>query len=245
MLGWGGIDRRWSSPHVGVHGQMVVRAIVLTVVLIIVAIGPGEAATATAKVVKSGPRSSGAVALTFDDGWNRSACSRIADTLRIHRVTGTFFINGRELKKAPAKWRRILEGMPFGNHTRTHRNLVRQPNSVVRKQILSNEALHERVLGRPMSKLFRPPYGAHDKRVRRIAGELGYRYTVLWNVQPHDWTSSTTRRQLVARATGARPGSIILLHCRYGSTPRALPEIIRHYKARGIRMIGLDELLGI
>ena len=245
MLESGGIDRRWSSTHVGVSSQMLFRAIVLTAALIIVAIGPVVAANATARVVKSVPRSSGAVALTFDDGWNRSACSRIADTLRAHRVTGTFCINGRGLKMAPAKWRRILEGMPFGNHTRTHRNLVRQPNTVIRKQILSNESLHERLLGRPMSKLFRPPYGSHDKRVRRIAGELGYRYTVLWNIQPHDWTSSTTKRQLVARATGARPGSIILLHCRYGSTPRALPEIIRHYKARGIRMIGLDELLGM
>ena len=46
----------------------------------------------TARVVRSGPRSSGAVALTFDDGHNIRACARIADTLRERGAVGTFFI---------------------------------------------------------------------------------------------------------------------------------------------------------
>jgi peptidoglycan/xylan/chitin deacetylase (PgdA/CDA1 family) len=219
------------------------RALVLALVVSIVPFGFADAGPAT--VVRAGPRSSGAVALTFDDGWNADACSDIADILRARRVTATFFINGRELKQRPGAWRRILEGMPVGNHTRTHRNLTRQPGAVIRKQIASNEQVHERILGRPMLKLFRPPYGAHDKRVRRIAGELGYRHTVLWNVQPHDWTPRTTAKQIGQRATGARRGSIILLHCRYPATVKALPGIIRHYKQRGIRLVGLDELLGL
>ena len=70
-----------------------------------------------------------------------------------------------------------------------------------------------------------------------------YRRMVLWNVQPHDWSPETTAQQIVKRATGARRGSIILLHCRYGATVKALPRIIRHYKGRGIRLVGLDELL--
>jgi peptidoglycan/xylan/chitin deacetylase (PgdA/CDA1 family) len=222
--------------------SILTRAVVLALALSLVASMPVEAASAT--VVKAVPRSSGAVALTFDDGWNVSACSQIADILRARDLTGTFFINGRELKQRPATWRRILENMPVGNHTRTHRNLVRQSGAVIREQIESNERIHERILGRPMLKLFRPPYGSHDRRVRRIAGELGYRYTVMWNVQPHDWSSETTARQIVRRATGARRGSIILLHCRYASTVKALPTIIRHYQQRGIRLVGLDELLG-
>jgi peptidoglycan/xylan/chitin deacetylase (PgdA/CDA1 family) len=223
--------------------RVVVRAAILALALTLMAAFPAEAASA--KVIKAAPRSTGSVALTFDDGWNVSACARIADILRARDVTGTFFINGRELLERPWKWRRILAGMPVGNHTRTHKNLTRQTGAVIRKQIESNERIHERVLGGPMLKLFRPPYGLHDKRVRRIAGELGYRYTVLWNVQPHDWTPRTTSKQIVKRATGARRGSIILLHCRYGATVKALPRIIRHYKGRGIRLVGLDELLDL
>lgn len=221
--------------------SVAARAFVLALVLSLVAALPVEAATA--RIVKAVPRSSGAVALTFDDGWNARACSKIADILRARDVKGTFFINGRELKQRPATWRRILEGMPVGNHTRTHKNLVGQSGEVIRKQIESNERIHQRILGRPMLNLFRPPYGSHDRRVRRIAGELGYRYTVMWNVQPHDWSSDTTARQIVRRASGARRGSIILLHCRYRATVKALPQIIRHYKLRGIKLVGLDELL--
>jgi peptidoglycan/xylan/chitin deacetylase (PgdA/CDA1 family) len=211
--------------------------------MVLVALAPAEAASA--KVVKAAPRSTGAVALTFDDGWNVGACSRIADILRARDVKGTFFVNGRELLERPAKWRQILKGMPVGNHTRTHKNLTRQTGEVIRKQIESNEKTHERILGRSMLKLFRPPYGLHDKRVRRIAGELGYRYTVTWNVQPHDWSSKTTATQIIERATGARRGSIILLHCRYESTVKALPKIIRHYRQRGIKLVGLDTLLDL
>lgn len=237
------LTSRPPSHELDPPGRLIVRAAVLAIVIVLLASLPVRGATAT--VIKAVPRSSGMVALTFDDGWNRAACSRIADILRARNVKGTFFINGRELNKAPREWRRILKGMPFGNHTRTHKNLVRQPSDVVRRQIRTNEALHERILGRPMLKLFRPPYGVHDKRVRRLAGELGYRYTVLWNVQPHDWSSATSARQLLRRAIGARRGSIILLHCRYASTPKALPGIIRHYKQRGIRLVGLDEMLGL
>ncbi|MFO7531684.1 MAG: polysaccharide deacetylase family protein [Candidatus Limnocylindrales bacterium] len=221
------------------------RPVVLALVLSLIMFAPAAPAEASeATIVRAVPRSSGAVALTFDDGWNVGACSDMADTLRERNVIGTFFVNGRELLQRPATWRRILEGMPVGNHTRTHKNLVRQSGEVIRRQIESNEQIHQRVLGRPMLKLFRPPYGSHDRRVRRIAGELGYRYTVMWNVQPHDWSSDTTARQIIRHATGARRGSIILMHCRFGSTVKALPKIIRHYKQRDIRLVGLDELLG-
>jgi len=222
---------------------VVSRALVLALALSLLTVAPAEAASAT--VIKAAPRSTGAVALTFDDGWNVSACTKIADILRARNATGTFFINGRELDARPAKWRRILAGMPVGNHTYAHKRLTGLSNDAIRRQIKRNENVHERILGRPMLKLFRPPYGAHSKRVRRIAGELGYRYTVMWNVQPHDWSSKTTAMQIVDRATGARRGSIILLHCRYGSTVKALPKIIRHYKARGIKLVGLDTLLDL
>ena len=73
-------------------------------------------------------------------------------------------------------------GQAVGNDTRSHRDLTTETDAVVRKQLLQNERLHESILGRPMLRVFRPPYGAHDRRVRRLAGELGYRYTVLWTV---------------------------------------------------------------
>jgi peptidoglycan/xylan/chitin deacetylase (PgdA/CDA1 family) len=96
-----------------------------------------------------------------------------------------------------------------------------------------------------MVKVFRPPYGSQDARVRHIASSLGYHYTVLWSRTAADTSSAATRSSILRHTTGAKPGAIILMHCARSVTADALPAIIRHYKSRGIRMVGLDTLLGM
>jgi peptidoglycan/xylan/chitin deacetylase (PgdA/CDA1 family) len=215
--------------------------VALSAVLLIV--WPVEAASA--KVVTGGPRSSRAVALTFDDGWGSDPCERIGRTLRSYRVTGTFFINTIYLRRQPARWRAILRGMPVGNHTRSHLDLTTLSASAILKEIRYNEAVHEKILRRPMLKALRPPYGAYDARVRRVAGRLGYQHLVLWNRTAADTSSVASISSIIRHATGASPGAIILMHCARATTAQALPAIIRHYRRRGIRMIGLDEMLGL
>jgi peptidoglycan/xylan/chitin deacetylase (PgdA/CDA1 family) len=204
---------------------------------------PRSKALPSAKVVRKGPRSSGAVALTFDDGYNVAACASIARTLRRHGAVGTFFINGWHLKAEPNRWRRILEGMEVANHTRSHRDLTKEPHSVVIKQIMQNETLHEEILGRPMLKVLRPPYGAYGDRVGRIARQLGYEHVVMWSVDTGDWRPDIRTRAIVRRATGAPAGSIILMHCTRDATAKALPRIVRHYQRRGIEVVGLSQVL--
>jgi peptidoglycan/xylan/chitin deacetylase (PgdA/CDA1 family) len=198
---------------------------------------------APARVVTRGRTSIGAVALTFDDGINVSACRRIARTLRQRNAKATFFINGNHLKDQPAVWRKILRGMSVANHTRSHHDLTTVSDRVVSKQIRENEALHEKILGKSMLKMLRPPYGAYDSRTLRIAGQLGYGRVVLWSVDTYDWRSSTSASDIVRRATGASPGSVILMHCNRSATADALPAIIRHYKRRGIQVAGLRKVL--
>ncbi len=195
------------------------------------------------KLVRKGPASSGAIALTFDDGYSVEACASIADTLREHGAVGTFFINGQWLQQQPDRWRRILEGMEVANHTRSHRNLEEAPDSVVINQIRSNEYLHESLLGRPMLKVLRPPYGAYDRRVGQIAKGLGYDQIVLWNVDTGDWKPGAKPKRIVEAATGRAQGSIILMHCAHDATARALPQIVRHYQRRGIEVAGLSKVL--
>jgi peptidoglycan-N-acetylmuramic acid deacetylase len=203
----------------------------------------GTAALPDATVVRRGPRASGAVALTFDDGYNVKACASIARTLRRNDAVGTFFINGHWLKREPDRWRRILEGMEVANHTRSHRDLTQEPRRVVVNQIRSNEYLHETILGRPMLKVLRPPYGAYEDRIGRIAGQLGYHHIVLWNVDSGDWKPKATPKRILQAATGAPPGSIVLMHCAGYATARALPRIVRHYQRRGIEVAGLSTVL--
>lgn len=223
---------------------MISGALIVAAASLLALASPAAGITEAVRVT-AGARSTHAVALTFDDGYRRSACASIARTLRAYGATGTFFINGIHLAAAPAAWRDILAGQQVGNHTRSHLRLTKQSDQVVRRQIAHNEALHARILGHPMLKVLRPPYGAHDARVRRIAGGLGYSHTVLWSVDSRDWQPSATVRSIIDRATGAPPGSIILMHCGPEETPRAVASIIRHYQARGITLAGLDVVLGL
>jgi peptidoglycan/xylan/chitin deacetylase (PgdA/CDA1 family) len=232
----------------GGHATARSRSVGLAFILVLtcmVLVGDQVALGAHARLVYSARYPHGAVALTFDDGWGEASCERIARTLRSQHVTATFFINGVHLKAQPAFWRHVLRGMPVGNHTASHRDLVEQPSAVVRRQIRRDEAIHERVLGRPMLKILRPPYGSQDARVRRIAGSLGYRYVVMWSRTAADTSPAATVSSIVRHTTGAKPGAIILMHCARSATADALPIIVRHYKARGIRMVGLDALLGM
>jgi peptidoglycan-N-acetylglucosamine deacetylase len=204
---------------------------------------PAASPEPQAEIVRAGPPSSGAVALTFDDGYDRRRCGIITNALRESGATGTFFINGIYLKEAPDAWRDTLDGQEVANHTRSHRDLTKETDEVVRKQIAYNEALQEHILGRPMLKVLRPPYGAQDARVRTIAAQLGYRTLLLWSVDTLDWRRSATVHSIVRRAIGAPPGSVILMHCGPPRTAKALPHIIRDYRERGIRLAGLQEVL--
>jgi peptidoglycan/xylan/chitin deacetylase (PgdA/CDA1 family) len=218
-----------------------IQPFILAMAMLLAVSTVAEAAAST--VVRHGPRTQKVVALTFDDGWSRSRCATIASTLRSHGVVGTFFINGMHLQAAPAQWRRILRGFPVANHTRSHRWLTRIPEASIRRQIRTNERIHQQVLGRAIMKVLRPPYGAYDSRVLRIAGELGYRTTLLWDVSSGDTARGATVQSVIRNATRGRSGSVVLLHCGPSVTPAALPAIIRSYKARGFQLVGVERVL--
>ena len=87
--------------------------------------------------------------------------------------------------------------------------------------------------------LFRPPGGASSEKVVSLAGELSER-VVLWTVDPKDWRAGTTAKEISRRVLRAvEPGSIVLLHDGGGdrsATVRALPEIIRGIRRKGLRL---------
>ncbi len=198
---------------------------------------------AASDVISHGSRDRHWVALTFDDGWNVDRCARIASTLRKMDVTATFFPNGTYLRAAPERWRAILRGFPVANHTYSHAWLDRSSAAAIRREISKNESVIERMLGRPMLHLLRPPYGAYDSQVVRVADSLGYR-TVLWDVDSHD-TSMSSSSTIAANAKKGINGSIVLLHCGPSATPAAVSAIVASYRARGFRFVDLATMLDL
>jgi peptidoglycan/xylan/chitin deacetylase (PgdA/CDA1 family) len=69
---------------------------------------------------------------------------------------------------------------------------------------------------------------------------------VLWNIDTVDWSTPGTGA-IIARASAAGAGSIVLMHDGggpRGQTVAALPQIISNLRSRGLRLVTVTKLLG-
>ncbi|MBS1676262.1 MAG: polysaccharide deacetylase family protein [Actinobacteria bacterium] len=192
-----------------------------------------------AELVGSAATERKVVALTFDDGPSEYT-ERFLDVLREKEVPATFFEIGQEMPGREATMRRILaEGDEIGDHTMNH---VEYPGHGQ----IAGAAQRIKAYTGFQPCLFRPPGGAVNSTVVATAGSLGMK-TIIWDVDPRDWSLPGTSAIYSNIVNNARPGSIILMHDGGGprdETLTALPEIIDTLRARGYGFETVSELLG-
>ena len=220
----------------------------LAVAASLVSSSTGRSATITypvydhARVLGVVGHAGGEVALTFDDCSNANAWRSILDTLHARNVRASFFCIGEELRAHPRLARRVRSnGNLLCNHTWSHRDLTTLSAEGITRQIRRSRTALSSVAG-SRCRFFRPPYGAYNRSVLRIAGRLGYRWAALWNVDPRDWEepgSAVIKARVLGRT---RSGSIVLLHC-LPQTAAALPGLIRSLRRRHLQPVGLSTVV--
>lgn len=201
---------------------------------------------------RHGSRRGARIALTFDDGPNEPATSRILEILRSYSITATFFEVGANVESFPETAQRVAEaGHDIGNHSYQHSPLLvlRRTRAIVGEIERAQGVIFETTGVNPA--FFRPPHGIRSpwlvKAVRHVGLEL-----VLWDSMTNDWNPSKSAAQIAAdilRKT--RAGSVIVLHDgrdrRHGFDRTqllyALPQIIEGLKARGFDFVPLSQLL--
>jgi peptidoglycan/xylan/chitin deacetylase (PgdA/CDA1 family) len=184
------------------------------------------------------------VAFGFDDGpWTDTPA--FVRMLERNDARATFFMIGRQLTPAfrSTLLRELRDGDVLGDHTFTHPDLTRTGD--VRGQLEQTIAAIRGLTGYTPC-VFRPPYGAYDSHVLSVARSVGLS-TIMWNVDPADYTQpgSAAIEQRVLAAV--RPGSIVISHDGggpRGQTLAAYPGIIRKLRARGYRIATVTEMLG-
>lgn len=188
------------------------------------------------------------VYLTFDDGWGYG--DRILSILLEKGVRATACLNGQFIVEQPGFVRRWADaGLTFCNHSYTHSDMTARPllwsegdGLTMTEELERTElALSQVVPGATMRPFFRPPYGSQDATVREVAASLGYR-TILWSLDPRDWSNSDPAWLRDYVVSSARPGDIVLLHFNRIATVEALPGIIDGLRARGFAIEGLETL---
>ena len=156
------------------------------------------------------------MAIGFDDGPAPDTAAFVTMLERNH-TDATFFMIGDQVSSAyrSTLLRELRNGDVLGDHTFTHPDLEITPD--VRGQLLRTIAVIRSLSGYTPC-VFRPPYGDYDESVLRTARSLGLA-TVLWNVDPSDYTLPARGRS----AAGARAGAARLDHHlpRRGRPPRA------------------------
>jgi len=235
---------RCYNPHVPL-ASVLKRLLLLAAAMLQVLLTPGTASALNFKYLLPGvaDRPTGAlpkaVALTFDDGPDANTLA-LARYLAREKVPACFFFVGARAVAQPGIVREIASlGFTIGNHSHTHPDLTRlKPDEVAAELVNCNHALHAG--GAPPVKYFRPPYGAFSQSVLKAASAQQLT-TVLWTLDPFDWTepgAGVITQRVLSRAA---PGSVILLHSNHAQTVEAVPEIVRGLRAQGYQLVSLDE----
>jgi peptidoglycan/xylan/chitin deacetylase (PgdA/CDA1 family) len=184
------------------------------------------------------------LAIGFDDG-PAADTSAFVTMLEHAHAQATFFMIGEQVSATYRQTllRELRNGDVLGDHTFTHPDLV--VSGGVRAQLQKTIAVIRALTGYTPC-VFRPPYGAYDPSVVQSARSLGLA-TVLWNVDPSDYTQPGVRAIEQRVLAQVQPGSIIISHDGggpRGQTLAAYPAIIATLRARGYRIVTIPQLLG-
>ncbi|WP_166245917.1 polysaccharide deacetylase family sporulation protein PdaB [Paenibacillus turpanensis] len=185
------------------------------------------------------------VSLTFDISWGEKRPEPIIDILKEKGVTkATFFLSSPWAKSHPEIVKKIVDaGYEIGSHGHKHVNYSSLDDEEIRKQITTAHQILSTEIGKEPN-LLRLPNGDFDKRVLRIADELGYK-VIQWDTDSLDWMNKGVDNIVNRVVTKAHPGDIILMHasdsCK--QTHLALPEIIDKLRSKGYEFATVSELM--
>ncbi|MDT8863068.1 polysaccharide deacetylase family protein [Alkalihalobacillus sp. MEB130] len=199
------------------------------------------------KMIYMGDSSRKQIALTFDDGPEKTYTPQILEILRDKEVKATFFVVGKMAKEYPEQLKQMYEeGHVIGNHTWDHPYITELTDEQLIENVQSTNEEIEKITGfKP--NLFRPPFGEMEDRQAGLLHQQGYR-TIMWTADTKDWSGVPAEKIVSTVKQEARPGVIVLQHNYHVEgefdTVQALPEIIDDLKAEGYEFVTVPTLLG-
>lgn len=182
------------------------------------------------------------IALTFDDGPGMYT-AKLLDILQQAHVHASFFVIGKNVAAHPEIVKRMqTDGHTVGNHTWTHRSLPSLSAGAIDSELAQTNLQIEKATGVKPTYM-RPPNGAIGPRVYDALKRTNMT-AVLWSVDTRDWADRNTDIVYSRVVTGAKPGSIIILHDIHKTSVDAVPRIIKTLQRQGYAFVSIDELFG-
>jgi peptidoglycan/xylan/chitin deacetylase (PgdA/CDA1 family) len=181
------------------------------------------------------------VALTFDDGPDPASTEALLDALDTAGASATFFVLVDRAQAHPELLRRIATTHEIGLHGLHHDPwLTLRPPSAGAAEL--REAMgHLEALTGKRPRWYRPPFGATSPRMMASVAQAGLQ--MVWcSVRTRDGVAIAPDK-LVARASKAVAGDIVLLHEGLRPCRDVLPQILDDLARRGLKAVSVQELL--
>lgn len=237
-----------ASTAVGVSGHKGnrrVRRVIRTVKRL-----PGRGLVGLVRVQRHVDGTTGAVALTFDDGPDPEHTPQVLDELARLGIVATFFLVGHRARAHPQIVRRMIdEGHAVGSHSDSHPEPWSVPLPRLIREYYRGRTHVEQAARQPVP-LFRPPKGYVDGKGAVAMRTVRVR-PWLWTIDPGDWVPDVTPGDIMAALDPIVGGDVVLLHDAIegplatsaldrSATVAVLPEIAALAGRRGLRFTTLS-----
>ena len=190
-----------------------------------------------------GTFSSGAIAITFDDGPIPGKTEKILEVLKLYKVHAAFFCIGNRVASNLTLAKQIhADGHLLSNHSYWHKSTfdLQRTEKIQDELTTTDTAIHNAIGLKPA--FFRPPYGVTNPMVAKAIVKGGYK-TIGWSIRSFD-TISKDRDALFNRVTKSlKGGDIVQFHDYCSITLEILPDFLMYTSKRGLKIVRLDKLL--
>lgn len=171
-----------------------------------------------------------AIAMTFDDGPNRTTTLALLALLEECRAPATFFVLGYMAEKNWESLKAIAASKlkhEIGNHSWSHGNFEKMTDQQVRTEITRVNDLVVHVLGKQyLPKLVRPPKGQLKKSQRALIEGMSMKICG-WDVDPKDWSHHQTERGVInGILSKMTDGKAVICHDVHPTTVDAMKTVL-------------------
>lgn len=186
------------------------------------------------------------LALTLDDGVDSAVVRAYAELAHVTGIRLTMFVTGvytswtenRELLLP------LIESgqLQLANHTWVHPNLTRLTPRAIADELRRNDRFLKDTFGVDATPYYRPPYGAFDDTVVKVAGDLGYTATTLWNGNLGDDAVLPPAEIVTNAAKYCTPRNIVIGHLNHPPVLAAHHRLLDLIALRRLRTVTLNDV---
>jgi peptidoglycan/xylan/chitin deacetylase (PgdA/CDA1 family) len=197
-------------------------------------------------VVSRLPGAGSSLALTVDDGTSSEVVGALVDLARRTGLRLTFFPNGiyRSWADHARTLRPLIESgqVAVGNHTWSHPDLTTLTDAQIADELTRNQKFLRTTLGVAHTPFMRPPFGAHDARVDRIAAEVGHPTVVLWYGTLGDDRVLSAADVLANARKWFQPQRIVIGHANHPAVTRVTDQLMQLISSRRLQTVTLADV---